>query len=303
MKHNQQEYIAVKIAQDCLDDLKMSASIDFKDIPDHIMKIKPDLDIQSPMMNEYLIGCNTFVGYLKTRQAFKFHPVLVHELTSQTSFDFTMNDLHLPYNDMYFDIQSSHLIVDNKEIVGVYVHNSKDTSQLAIIALVKINNDQVVLLHACLDYSSQLTISELMPDIEGGYSNEQTLYKVIFSLLSYISSDKPDIKDNGKQIAFRAHRNKRQPSATRLWTVGYRYVKDYKKILGHEPTIDEIKEISNATQHNSPRRHLRAAHWHTYLYGPGKSKRKVLWVQACWVGHGNEIDTIHVKEHEHGNID
>lgn len=28
MKHNQQEYIAAKIAQDCLDDLKMSTSID-----------------------------------------------------------------------------------------------------------------------------------------------------------------------------------------------------------------------------------------------------------------------------------
>ena len=49
--------------------------------------------------------------------------------------------------------------------------------------------------------------------------------------------------------------------------------------------------------HNSPRKHLRAAHWHTYLYGPGKKQRKVLWVAATWVGTGDEdIDVIHLAE-------
>ena len=41
-------------------------------------------------------------------------------------------------------------------------------------------------------------------------------------------------------------------------------------------------------------KHLRAAHWHTYLYGPSKKLRKVLWVAATWVGAGDEeIDVIH----------
>ena len=44
-------------------------------------------------------------------------------------------------------------------------------------------------------------------------------------------------------------------------------------------------------------RHLRAAHWHTYLYGPGKKLRKVLLVAATWVGTGEEdVDVIHVQE-------
>lgn len=34
--------------------------------------------------------------------------------------------------------------------------------------------------------------------------------------------------------------------------------------------------------------------WHTYLYGPSKKLRKVLWVAATWVGAGDEeIDVIH----------
>lgn len=58
----------------------------------------------------------------------------------------------------------------------------------------------------------------------------------------------------------------------------------------------EIPEISKEKEnnHHSPRKHLRAAHWHTYLYGPSKKLRKVLWVAATWVGAGDEeIDVIH----------
>ena len=277
-----EEYIAAKIANDCLDDMKMSASTPIDEIPDRILKLHPEYDIQSEAMINTITGCVVFIGYLKTRQAFKLHPVLVHELIAQTDLAFAVQNLHLPYNDMYFDIASSHISIDNKEIVGVYVHNELSTQQLAFIALVKVGKNDVILMHTCMDYSSGLPINELIHNITSGYDNEQIFAKTIFAILSYISSDEPDIEDKGREISIRSYGKQKRPSATRLWNVGYRYVKEYQKILGHEPTIEEIKEISkNSKNHNSPRRHLRAAHWHTYLYGPKKSKRKVLWYKLA----------------------
>lgn len=296
----QNEYIAAKIAADCLSDMHLPASIKDTDIRAFITQNRPNYNEQD--INECVMGCVVFKNYLKTRQAYLFHPLLVHELTQTTNLNFYMTDLHLPYNTLYIDLASAHIRVDNREIQGVYIHNIPEEKSCAIIALVKINQEQVILMYAAMDYSEQKTLNELAKTINGNYKNEDYLYHAIFSLLTYISSDEPDVVNAGKKIAFRYEKNHRKvPSVTNQWNVGYRYVQFYKQKLGHIPTIEELKESNKpVSHHHTPRKHLRAAHWHTYLYGPKKSLRKIIWVQACWVGNGDNIDTIHVEK-EHNN--
>ena len=182
--------------------------------------------------------------------------------------------------------------------MGAYVLNSIAEQILAMVALVKINHDQVVFMKASLDYSSGKTIQELFLNMAGGYANEESFYHLLFSLISYLSSDEPDIVDKGEEtVMVRAKNLRPAPSVTRHWDVGYRYVKLYQKTLGFVPTT----EIGEKGTHNSPRKHLRAAHWHTYLCGPGKKQRKVLWVAATWVGAGDEnIDVVHVAKKRKG---
>ena len=186
------------------------------------------------------------------------------------------------------------MMVDGKEIVGVYIHNNPKDQVIALIALVRVNPVQVVFMKASMDYSDGKIIQDSFTDMAGGLNNEKSFYHLIFSLVSYLSSDEPDIIDKGNQtIIIRAKNNRPMPSVTRHWDVGYRYVKLYRKTLGFVPTQEEVHVYQKGT-HHSPRKHLRAAHWHTYLYGPGKKLRKVLWVAATWVGAGDEeIDVIH----------
>ena len=70
-----------------------------------------------------------------------------------------------------------------------------------------------------------------------------------------------------------------------------------RKIVQISNASSELIKATIQEKHMSYRglaKHLRAAHWHTYLYGPSKKLRKVLWVAATWVGAGDEeIDVIH----------
>lgn len=292
MKKNKEEYMASRLAREALEDVKCPKQIRYEEIRPYFTK--RDAYRTKEDLNELILGVAVFTEYLKTRQAYRFHPVLASELNAATELNFRMQDLHLPYDTFYMDIEESHMMVDGKEIVGVYIHNNPKDQVIALIALVRVNPVQVVFMKASMDYSDGKIIQDSFTDMAGGLNNEKSFYHLIFSLVSYLSSDEPDIIDKGNQtIIIRAKNNRPMPSVTRHWDVGYRYVKLYRKTLGFVPTQEEVHVYQKGT-HHSPRKHLRAAHWHTYLYGPGKKLRKVLWVAATWVGAGDEeIDVIH----------
>ena len=289
-----EEYLASRLAREALEDIKFPKNLEYDEIRPYLTQ--RDSYRSESDLNDAILGCAVFSEYLKIRQAYRFHPVLAKELSESTNLNFGIQDLHLPYNTFYMDLSECGIWVDEKGIVGVYVHIHPENHMLAFVALVRINPKQVVFMKASTDYSDGKTIEEMFDDITGGYSNEKELYRCIFALLSYISSEKPDIADRGKETVMVKTRNRKMvPSTTRRWDVGYRYMEFYRREM--ESILEE--EHSAGGTHQSPRRHLRAAHWHTYRYGPGKQLRKVLWVQACWVGKGDEdVDVIHVTKGE-----
>lgn len=292
-----EEYLASRLAREALEDVKCPKQIRYEEIRPYFTK--RDAYRTPEDLNEVVLGVAVFTEYLKTRQAYRFHPVLASELNAATELNFRMQDLHLPYDTFYMDIAESHIQVNGKEIMGAYIHNNPTDQVLAMIALVRINPEQVIFMKASMDYSEGKTLDESLMDLEGGYTGERAYNHLIFSLIAYLSSSEPDICDKGKQtVLVRGRNGKATPSVTRYWDVGYRYVKAYKREFGFVPVqMDTHVQKTNKSTHHSPRRHLRAAHWHTYLYGSGKKLRKVLWVAATWVGTGEEdVDVIHVQE-------
>lgn len=292
MAKQKEEYIASRLARETLEDIRCPKQISYDEIRPYFTK--RDTFRSEEELEEVILGVAVFSEYLKTRQAYKFHPVLAAELNASTELNFRMQDLHLPYQAFYMDISECNMTVDGKEIMGVYILDSQEEQMLALVAIVKIDKDKVIFMKASMDYSDGKIIQDSFTDMAGGLNNEKSFYHLIFSLVSYLSSDEPDIINKGNQtIIIRAKNNRPMPSVTRHWDVGYRYVKLYRKTLGFVPTQEEVHVYQKGT-HHSPRKHLRAAHWHTYLYGPGKKLRKVLWVAATWVGAGDEeIDVIH----------
>ena len=298
MKKHKEEYMASRLAREALEDVKWPKQIRYEEIRPYFTK--RDTYRTEEDLNEVVLGVAVFTEYLKTRQAYRFHPLLASELNAATELDFRMQDLHLPYDTFYMDIEESHMTVDDKEIVGVYIHNNPKDQVLAMIALVRVNPVQIVFMKASMDYSEGKTLEDSLIDFEGGYTGERSYNHLIFSLIAYLSSSEPDISDKGREtVLIRLRNGKSVPSATRHWDVGYRYVKAYKKELGFVPDPSKCHVQESKSSHRSPRRHLRAAHWHTYLYGPGKKLRKVLWVSAAWVGTGDDdVDVIHVQDNK-----
>ena len=81
-------------------------------------------------------------------------------------------------------------------------------------------------------------------------------------------------------------RYKKRPVKIRMWDVGYHAT------IEHRDPQSNNKKIQKDGTHQSPRAHMRRGHWHTYLYGKGKEKRKVVWVSEQKIGHGEFIHTV-----------
>lgn len=148
MKKHKEEYMASRLAREALEDVKCPKQIRYEEIRPYFAE--RDTYRTEEDLNEVVLGVAVFTEYLKTRQAYRFHPLLASELNAATELDFRMQDLHLPYDTFYMDIEESHMTVDDKEIVGVYIHNNPKDQVLAMIALVRVNPVQIVFMKASM---------------------------------------------------------------------------------------------------------------------------------------------------------
>ena len=97
--------------------------------------------------------------------------------------------------------------------------------------------------------------------------------KNILLLAAYISSVKPDILESEEQKQYYRPSRKIKASAVRKWDVGIRYANEVR----HRNAAAEVSENHHGTG-QSPRPHIRKAHWHIYRIGPGRKETKVLWL-------------------------
>ena len=63
------------------------------------------------------------------------------------------------------------------------------------------------------------------------------------------------------------------------WDVGYRIIKSPYPIIEDESESTDI----SIERHNSPRPHMRRAHWHHYWVGKGRTDLVLKWIEPVWV--------------------
>lgn len=103
-------------------------------------------------------------------------------------------------------------------------------------------------------------IKKICGDLDGDFE----LTQLVLQLMSYISSEKPDVCEKGSAF-FLGY--KKRPVKIRMWDVGYHAT------IEHRDPQSNNKKIQKDGTHQSPRAHMRRGHWHTYLYGKGKKAK------------------------------
>lgn len=97
------------------------------------------------------------------------------------------------------------------------------------------------------------------------------------SLLLYLCSENAEIGAGGDRPQNPEPKRTKKgwrlfaPDKTRQWDVGVRLGAALRRgqSAAHEP---------GDSTHASPRPHVRRAHWHTYLVGPGRNERRLQWL-------------------------
>lgn len=141
-------------------------------------------------------------------------------------------------------------------------------------------------------------------------TNVQQFVLFVMQAILYLGSYKPDIletepSNGGKKAGKNSRKPETQPETNtegasggegfKKWDVGIRYGNEIRinkrkiKALGE----DQDKKTSH-TKRSPIRPHVRAAHWHTYLVGKGRTNRIVKWIPPVFVcGHTEFPITVH----------
>lgn len=128
--------------------------------------------------------------------------------------------------------------------------------------------------------------------LEEFYRNSKHSISKWINLVLYISAVNADIKHEKRHFFRRTIKIKDIPSEVELFNVG-------------ETAGAKIREFRKAVQydyiepqgghHKSPVMHVRRAHWHTFLYGEKKGKRRLKWLPPIIV-NSDEIKTVTINK-------
>lgn len=194
----------------------------------------------------------------------------------------------------------------NKLIAGVFVHLEHDanTSKPELRFLLHLSSGNLMMLPLDVDarvplpdaikrtFSSGLNNTPLEQQAGANpYLNVvRMLIEPLVSLTLYLCADNAEIRDPVKHAPFvpsfpnPARKIYAQPSPTE-WNVAWRIGAALKR-AGESVAAAEKREPGNGTK----RPHMRAAHWHTYLAGVGRSKRILHWLPPTPVNMPDDVD-------------
>lgn len=125
---------------------------------------------------------------------------------------------------------------------------------------------------------------------ERAIANMKTAVQVAY----YLSAQNAVTTEIRTPKSKRPKRTNGTPLNLRQWAVGYRIGIDYNsKSLSSAYGNDDVAEVADRREDrgNSPRPHLRKAHWHHYWVGEGRNKLVLKWLEPIWV-NGNPDDII-----------
>lgn len=105
----------------------------------------------------------------------------------------------------------------------------------------------------------------------------------------YLSAVNADIKHEKRHFFRRSRKIKDIPREVELLNVGETVgvkIRELRKSVQYE-------SAPRGEYHKAPSMHIRRAHWHTFLYGEKKSKRRLKWLPPIIVNDsGKDFITV-----------
>lgn len=234
----------------------------------------------------------TVSAWMKSMQSYSISKELAADLFSMDDLSFPISELHLPFPVIYLDLeplQEPFAGQGRGRLLGLYIMvdevpygENMFVSFCSIVVLGLDSSNNYFYGGVAFDYYPAHMEKSLEETLEMQTKNlpEQKKY-LQWALLfaAYLSSKEPEIVENENQKRIFHPSEKPKYSAVRKWDVGVRYMKERQNLYHQRETGN--KETG---KRNSPRPHMRKAHWHTYRIGPGKKERMVRWIPPVTVG-------------------
>lgn len=270
-------------------------------------------------IRDFFFSGEVFDLWDRNKQVYKMDPEFAHALlTTDHVYLYKECIRHLPVNTFYIDLSTCKEFLP---IHGAFVH-VYDAQTYCTVDVYMITYDMVYFswyfncvytedgaVEAVFDRAALDSIKQYSPltvEESNAFScdiqkiDRQKLAILVVQLLNYIGSSRPDIIENPQtKVTYRPYVGtpKRKFSEVRQYDVGVRFGKRIKVQIKERKKTHALElevAINHAARkhHASPKPHFRAAHWHTYWTGTGRTVREVLWLEPTFVGGSLANDVV-----------
>ena len=239
----------------------------------------------------------TCADWLKYKQCYRPSEELSNDLFSMDDLSFPLDQLKLPFPTIYIDfrdlglprMKGGAIPLGTFLTLGNVLYGGLVASCCSILAIGWNGNDYVFGGISFDFYPDHMegSLEETVEKLSADFSDDRVLLKNALLFAAYLSSSEPDITENESHRKIYRPSAKPKYSSVRKWDVGMRYMKEKER-----QTQTEQSQSKNTKSRQSPRPHIRKAHWHLYRVGPGRKETKVLWIAPVTVGVKEDLPVV-----------
>lgn len=249
--------------------------------------------------------------WAKSKQVLKPDATFAKYLISTDKLTITKDTFaHLPFTNFYIDLEACNKDNFYGNVCGAYVDITQTDTNIMAVSLSVLSRDMMIFsqyismdlknpIHVDTNRFSNNTSAIKTPALKGDerYAdktdlNIQALITITMQLINYMNVKEPDITP-APEMAYTykpsTHKIKNKYSEVYKQEVGIKIGKKISQNIA-DMKAAETKEIKKITMRNDSNRthkppipHFRAAHWHHYWTGKGRTNYEIRWIEPVFV--------------------
>lgn len=274
-----------------------------------ILRTRGETDVRKAMPQEtgMAVTLSILASWRKTKSIYTVDNDLFWELMEQSrdKFKITTDMIHLPAWCIYIDLENC------TDIEGVFVSFDWTPKDKYLVVMMVTDNGKTTMMQSPMYLRLPKTAEDLDTVVEEAYpetvfkkqfkghtdvsykevlENKKQLMRCIINFLLYISAVNADVVLKNKDTYKKRDKITDRPSEVAVFSVGEN---DGVRLREFHKTRVVYADKAPEGHHASPAMHIRRAHWHTYLYGKGKTLRRLKWQAPIIVkSNGEEINVV-----------